>query len=510
MCKEKVIVTIVVEIRCTDPAMYSLVAHDILNDCVKSSSIVNDDFQFDFFQVQDERLRDVNLARVHRLFKKWLDMLASSDYRENSKEARKQKCNSTKCKSQGNRNDTSLSSSKCSDYRSYYNYYRKSRKRYLKSHRTENLIVESPTSHKSYPSFLKDNLNEFLDSLIFDSTIDNNLQFSFFEKTKPTLDSNYMNIKSKVNVTNKSDKMIFAYSSIEALDDAEETNSRPVKIKGAKQKQLGTDDQDSDTKKYGKSPKFDDKLDNASFFNAGRSRQLTQNPPKVTMFGSTDSQNWKNQDIYTEDNSNSENNYDGIVFNTLEGFVPKSSTSDNSYFFDQPGPSDKKPHKNQSIFSNNCINDQNICMSNNNIPMTQEFISENISEKFNFENGYPIGEKEYLQGEDMSMKNDKMLEKVEFTPGDVGRMLNMGNALDFPRTQSTDDLKLVKMHLPIILRLTVNCPFKNVRVKCIEILQIMKEQELSIPIPIYNGPSAFIPSSEPLRTLMSSIDCHDS
>lgn len=54
-------------------------------------------------KVQNERLRDRNLAKAHIIVWEWLDMLASPDHWENSKEGRQQKCNPIKCKNQGNR-----------------------------------------------------------------------------------------------------------------------------------------------------------------------------------------------------------------------------------------------------------------------------------------------------------------------------------------------------------------------------------------------------------------------
>ena len=79
--------------------------------------------------------------------------------------------------------------------------------------------------------------------------------------------------------------------------------------------------------------------------------------------------------------------------------------------------------------------------------------------------------------EDAPWKSGKVLEspEVEVTPGDVGRMLNLGNALDGPRqAQANKYLSLVSLHLPVILRLSINCPFQNVRIKCAEIIQMIK------------------------------------
>lgn len=79
------------------------------------------------------------------------------------------------------------------------------------------------------------------------------------------------------------------------------------------------------------------------------------------------------------------------------------------------------------------------------------------------------------QEEEASWKYGKTLGSPEVTPGDVGRMLNLGNALDGPRqAQANKYLSLVSLHLPVILRLSVNCPFQNVRIKCAEIIRMVK------------------------------------
>ena len=82
------------------------------------------------------------------------------------------------------------------------------------------------------------------------------------------------------------------------------------------------------------------------------------------------------------------------------------------------------------------------------------------------------------QDDETSWKTGRLLDEspVEVvTPGDVGRMLNLGNALDEPRqAQPNKYLSLVSLHLPVILRLSVNCPFQNVRDKCTEIIEMIK------------------------------------
>ncbi|XP_008191036.2 sestrin homolog [Tribolium castaneum] len=63
-------------------------------------------------------------------------------------------------------------------------------------------------------------------------------------------------------------------------------------------------------------------------------------------------------------------------------------------------------------------------------------------------------------------------------------------------------LDLVSLHLPIILRLSISCPFINVREKCQHILEIVQSRGLPIPYPVISGPSAYIDPEElpPLGT----------
>ncbi|KAK9881551.1 hypothetical protein WA026_016428 [Henosepilachna vigintioctopunctata] len=58
---------------------------------------------------------------------------------------------------------------------------------------------------------------------------------------------------------------------------------------------------------------------------------------------------------------------------------------------------------------------------------------------------------------------------------------------------------LVALHLPIILRLSLSCPFANVRDKCQHILEIVESRGLPIPYPVISGPSAYIDSEEALE-----------
>ncbi|KAF2898934.1 hypothetical protein ILUMI_07248 [Ignelater luminosus] len=63
-------------------------------------------------------------------------------------------------------------------------------------------------------------------------------------------------------------------------------------------------------------------------------------------------------------------------------------------------------------------------------------------------------------------------------------------------------LELVTLHLPIILRLSLSCPFVNVREKCQHILDVVQRRGIPVPYPLILGPSAYIDPDElpPLGT----------
>ncbi|XP_025834302.1 sestrin homolog, partial [Agrilus planipennis] len=61
---------------------------------------------------------------------------------------------------------------------------------------------------------------------------------------------------------------------------------------------------------------------------------------------------------------------------------------------------------------------------------------------------------------------------------------------------SIEYLDLVTLHLPIILRLSLSCPFVNVREKCEHILDVVKRRGLPVPYPLIHGPSAYINADE--------------
>lgn len=207
----------------------------------------------------------------------------------------------------------------------------------------------------------------------------------------------------------------------------DETPLKNIKIKGAKQKVEQDDRDEQGTKIYGKSPRFD----NESFgaFN-------TKNDNIFHDFDTLDGRNdnfFNNQTIPGNQFYGSEDDVlfgssptPGVVFNTLDGFEARNNEE-------------------RKIGAAGQIKR----------PLSQD---EDVSSK----NGRSIDDLQQIEG-------------PEVTPGDVGRMLNLGNALDGPRlAQPNKYLSLVTLHLPVILRLSVNCPFQNVRTKCAEILQMVK------------------------------------
>lgn len=229
-----------------------------------------------------------------------------------------------------------------------------------------------------------------------------------------------------------------------------------VKVKGAKQKQLEDDELDADTRVYGKSPKFDDNLSGLASFDC---RNLNRRA-KITAGGDLLTQEQRRYyDGGTDDdvsfNENEAARSDGVVFNTLDGFE-----------------NENEPSYHQDMNLEN--HESAICDVLEDSRRTQDYLRKNDERKFS------AGQikRPLSQDEDVSSKSGRVLESPEVTPGDVGRMLNLGNALDGPRqAQANKYLSLVTLHLPVILRLSVNCPFQNVRIKCAEILQMVKVSE---------------------------------
>ncbi|XP_047101818.1 uncharacterized protein LOC124720473 [Schistocerca piceifrons] len=64
------------------------------------------------------------------------------------------------------------------------------------------------------------------------------------------------------------------------------------------------------------------------------------------------------------------------------------------------------------------------------------------------------------------------------------------------RSVPKEYLSLVTLHLPALLRLSVNCPFLDVRDKCKRVLKLVQERGLPVPHPTIHGPSAYIPPDE--------------
>ncbi|XP_018054337.1 PREDICTED: sestrin-3 isoform X1 [Atta colombica] len=257
------------------------------------------------------------------------------------------------------------------------------------------------------------------------------------------------------------------------------TKNNYVKVKGAKQKQLEDDELDADTRVYGKSPKFDDNLSGLASFDC---RNLNRRAKIVASGDLLTHEQRRYYDAGTDDdvsfNDSEAARSDGVVFNTLDGF---ENENDLPPFYHQ----DMNLENRETAVYDDIPEDSRRTQ--------QDYLRKNDERKFS------AGQikRPLSQDEDVSSKSGRVLESPEVTPGDVGRMLNLGNALDGPRqAQANKYLSLVTLHLPVILRLSVNCPFQNVRIKCAEILQMVKERGLPVPVPAFDGPSAFVPLSE--------------
>ncbi|CAG8483211.1 10860_t:CDS:2 [Acaulospora morrowiae] len=62
--------------------------------------------------------------------------------------------------------------------------------------------------------------------------------------------------------------------------------------------------------------------------------------------------------------------------------------------------------------------------------------------------------------------------------------------------QDGENRKTLELHLLIILRMSINCPYANVRHNFKELLRDLESQNVSIPSPIYPYPSFYIPPEE--------------
>ena len=210
------------------------------------------------------------------------------------------------------------------------------------------------------------------------------------------------------------------------LDEKQRNKSLKIKgkVKGSRQKKLDDDNELDAERIYGKSPKFDDNFG----FLVNRRR---------------------NEDEFLFEE---EKKVDGVVFNTLEGF---NDNAGNKEALDCSGET----------------SDERKGIEPRGMDEAQDYLRNNVERKCS------AGQikRPLSQDEDVASKSGRILESPEVTPGDVGRMLNLGNALDGPRlAQANKYLSLVSLHLPVILRLSVNCPFQNVRIKCAEILDMVK------------------------------------
>lgn len=229
--------------------------------------------------------------------------------------------------------------------------------------------------------------------------------------------------------------------------DDKQRSKHAVKIKISKQKQLNENNEpDSDTRIYGKSPKFDDN------FTSFQSVSEQMNDRRSLNLRDVESGRKYHGEDVEEDVLRAR---DGVVFNTLEGFGNEDIENMNLepitpfYFLEN---TDEK-----------CINNER--------SKVHDYLRKSEERKFS------AGQikRPLSQDEDVSTKSGRVLESPEVTPSEVGRMLNLGNVLDGPRQiQANKYLSMVTLHLPVILRLSVNCPFRNVRIKCAEILEMVK------------------------------------
>ncbi|XP_015110750.1 sestrin-3 [Diachasma alloeum] len=273
---------------------------------------------------------------------------------------------------------------------------------------------------------------------------------------------------SRFGSSSESEHRVFDLSSSEKSNKSyqEESRHRLGRMKGGRHKQED-DDPDPDDRIYGKSPKFDENFGHleTSYGSHFLGRE------KGSFVGSGGA------GALEADTSRQSRNQEGVVFNTLEGF-------DNEC---------KIPGQEDEVLEN--MNLENFDQPPWDSAFPFHLPSRTIEDR-EFSGGEVTGPL-FREGE-TSSKSDRILEGPDVTPGEVGRMLNLGDALDGPRSQTRSNkyLSLVMLHLPVILRLSVNCPFQNVRVKCAEILHMVKDRGLPVPEPAFSGPSAFIPASE--------------
>ncbi|KOX72062.1 hypothetical protein WN51_00923 [Melipona quadrifasciata] len=309
--------------------------------------------------------------------------------------------------------------------------------------------------------------------------------------------------ETRFGSSSESERKYLGSSSSERLNEVS-LEDRPrtknyVKVKGAKQKQLEDDELDSDLRIYGKSPKFDENLganfDRRNLNYCMKGDVLSRDH---RCYDSVD-------DVSFDETEMTIRNRDGVVFNTLDGFENENANEIYHHRYDDNRAEDTKL-KNFEIYTDaESLDDGRHRCTRAELP--QDYLRKNDERKFS------AGQikRPLSQDEDVSSKSGRVLESPDVTPGDVGRMLNLGNALDGPRqAQANKYLSLVSLHLPVILRLSVNCPFQNVRIKCAEILEMVKDRGLPVPVPAFDGPSAFVPTSEnQLKEPSLSIICYE-
>ncbi|XP_071865589.1 sestrin isoform X1 [Bombus fervidus] len=295
------------------------------------------------------------------------------------------------------------------------------------------------------------------------------------------------NSETRFGSSSESERKYLGSSSNERLNEVS-LEDRPrtknyVKVKGAKQKQLEDDELDSDIRIYGKSPKFDENL------GANFDRRNLNFRPKGDILPRDRRCYDSVDDVSFDETEMTIRNRDGVVFNTLDGF--ENENANEIYHRQDDNRTEDTKLKNFEIYADESLDDGRHRCTRAELP--QEYLRKNEERKFS------AGQikRPLSQDEDVSSKSGRVLESPDVTPGDVGRMLNLGNALDGPRqAQANKYLSLVTLHLPVILRLSVNCPFQNVRIKCAEILEMVKDRGLPVPVPAFDGPSAFVPTSE--------------
>ncbi|XP_066598059.1 uncharacterized protein Sesn [Prorops nasuta] len=317
--------------------------------------------------------------------------------------------------------------------------------------------------------------------------------------------------EARFSSSSESERKFLSSSSCERLNESTNEDRTPktkhfIKVKGAKQKQVEDNDLDPYTRSYGKSPKFDGRmremahrdstaqarpsLSNFDLRNANSRSNINDLLPSQRLYDSTDEVFFVENDVAADFLTGGQLR-EGVVFNTLDGF-DNDNTIDNT--------KDEERHLKNLINLEYCIPPNNYDDDNadNNLYNPRQESHPDYLRK-NEERKFSAGQikRPLSQDEDVSTKTGRVLESPEVTPGDVGRMLNLGNALDDLRQpQPNKYFNLVMLHLPVILRLSVNCPFRNVRMKCADILEMVKGRGLPVPFPASSGPSSFVPASE--------------